>query len=202
VFAGRDWRTTPAIAAPMFDAFAVLRQLHELLWYLREALRRARPPALRTALAEARDATEQAAALPADALVAVDVDTRRRTVGDLLQQVSEQVRGRRAAIDHRGADLIGANLARADLRAASLRGARLVAADLRGADLRRADLLGADLRGARLAAADLRGALFVVASQLATADGDTATRLPRSAPRPAHWPATAQPRARTRATTP
>ena len=188
LFAGRDWRSAPASATRMFDAFAVMRQLHELRWYLREALRRARPRALRTALCDARDATERAAALPARALVAFDVAALRRTVGDLLLQVSEHVRAR-TAVDRRGADLIGADLARADLRAASLRGARLVAADLRGADLRGADLLGADLRGAQLAGADLRGALFLVASQLAAADGDAATRLPRGLSRPAHWPA-------------
>ena len=188
LFAGRDWRRAPAIAAQMFDAFAVMRQLHELLWYLRDALRRARPRALRTALATARDTIERAAALPTGALVAFDVAAHRRSVGDLLQQVSEHVRTH-AAIDHRGADLIGANLARADLRAASFRGARLVAADLRHADLRRADFLGADLRGAQLAGADLRGALFLVASQLAAAEGDAATRLPRGVVRPAHWPA-------------
>src|SRR5262244_4212574 len=37
-FGGRDWRADPALAAPMFAAFAVMRQLHELLWYLNEAL--------------------------------------------------------------------------------------------------------------------------------------------------------------------
>ena len=30
-FGGRDWRADPALAAPMFAAFAVMRQLHELL---------------------------------------------------------------------------------------------------------------------------------------------------------------------------
>ncbi|MFD0803661.1 pentapeptide repeat-containing protein, partial [Streptomonospora algeriensis] len=36
-FAGHSWRGNPGSARAMFDAFAVMRQLHELLWYLDEA---------------------------------------------------------------------------------------------------------------------------------------------------------------------
>ena len=37
-FAGADWRESPGTAERMFDVFAVMRQLHELAWYLTEAL--------------------------------------------------------------------------------------------------------------------------------------------------------------------
>jgi hypothetical protein len=36
-FAGADWRSDRELAGRMFAAFAVLRGLHELLWYLNEA---------------------------------------------------------------------------------------------------------------------------------------------------------------------
>jgi uncharacterized protein YjbI with pentapeptide repeats len=173
----------------MFDAFAVMRPLHELLWYLREALELAAAGPLHAALADAREATARLTRLSADELLGLDLAAHRGATGDLLARASELVRaGARAApISHRGADLIGADLRRADLRAASLRGALLVGADLRGADLRLADLIGADLRGARLAGADLRDSLFVVQSQLDAAIGDRRTRLPRALARPAHW---------------
>jgi len=38
-FAGRDWRQAPRTAKQMFEVFAIMRNLHELLWYLIEALR-------------------------------------------------------------------------------------------------------------------------------------------------------------------
>ena len=38
IFAGRDWRQNPQAAAQMFAVFAIMRQLHELLWYLTAAL--------------------------------------------------------------------------------------------------------------------------------------------------------------------
>jgi len=37
-FGGSDWRRQPGIAAEMFASFAVMRPLHELLWYVTEAL--------------------------------------------------------------------------------------------------------------------------------------------------------------------
>lgn len=192
-FAGEDWRRSPETAVRMFDAFAAMRNLHELAWYLAEALAMAatRPmqPELQTALDEIEMLTEG----PADGLLAVDVVARRETVGALLGKASELARAgagprtRRHAADRRGADLAGADLRGQDLRGANLRGAMLIGADLRGADLRLADLAGADLRGADLARADLRGSLFLTQSQLEAANGDSGTWLTPSLVRPAHW---------------
>ncbi|MEU8775189.1 pentapeptide repeat-containing protein [Streptomyces sp. NPDC048606] len=190
-FEGRDWRAHPDTRAAMFEAFPVMRQLHELLFYTSEAL--ALPAAapvhadLRTALAK----TEALTRADAATLVALDVPALRQEVNALLLRASELVRakspGRRK--NHRGADLMGARLSGADLRGANLRGAYLIAADLRRADLRGADLIGADLRDANLRGADLRDALFLTQAQLNAARGDTATRVPTTLTRPAHWAA-------------
>jgi hypothetical protein len=177
-FGGRDWRGTPGIAGPMFAVLPVMRQLHELIWYVTKALdlgpARRVHPRLRTALEEI---TALTAGTPAD-LLALDVDAVRRRVNPLLQQASELARagvgGRRP--DHRGANLMGRRLRGADLRGASLRGALLIGADLRGADLRLADFTGADLRGADVRGADLTGALFLTESQLKAAVTDDTTR--------------------------
>ena len=39
-FGGHDWRQAPPSAKQMFEAFLIMRQLHEMLWYLTEALTR------------------------------------------------------------------------------------------------------------------------------------------------------------------
>jgi hypothetical protein len=169
-FGGRDWRTTPEIAAPMFAALPVMRQLHELMWYLTEALELDAARRLHGGLRAALTETERLTLAEPGDLVATDVDAHRRKVNPLLQRASELARasaGRRP--DHRGANLIGRRLRGADLRGANLRGALLIGADLRDADLRRADFTGADLRGADLRGADLTGALFLTGSQLRAA---------------------------------
>jgi hypothetical protein len=205
----------------MFAAFAMMRNLHELLYYLDEALTLRPAPGLRDELKEARDGIEKLASGDADALLALDVAPLRAGVGDLLTRVSEPARaavgsGRTGAVrqrgatrggaggdtagqaaaasssrkrDRRGADLAGAVLAGADLRGTNFRGALLIGADLSGTDLRLADLLGADLRGANLGGADLRGALFLIQSQVDSARGNAATKLPEALKLPEHWPA-------------
>ncbi|MFD3589267.1 pentapeptide repeat-containing protein [Streptomyces sp. NPDC058683] len=193
-FGGQDWRTgTPEHARRMFDAFPVVRQLHELLWYLTEALGL---PAARSVHGELRqllDATGELTLGTPGELAALDVAAHRQRVDVLLLRTSELARAgvRGRAKDRRGADLMGARLRGARLRGASLRGAYLIAADLTGADLRDTDLIGADLRDADLTGADLTGAFFLTQPQVDAARGSAGTRLPASVTRPVHWTATA-----------
>ncbi|MFJ9405836.1 pentapeptide repeat-containing protein [Streptomyces sp. NPDC101393] len=188
-FGGQDWRGSPRGARQMFDVFPVMRQLHELLWYLAEALTLDPARPLHADLRDALEKTERLTLGSAEELSALDVPAHRGEVNALLLRSSELVRaevpGRRK--DRRGADLMGARLKGADLRGANLRGALLIAADLQGADLRSADLIGADLRDADLRGADLTGCIFLTQAQANAAKGDGATRLPPALTRPSHW---------------
>jgi uncharacterized protein YjbI with pentapeptide repeats len=189
-FAGVDWREAPWTAPSMFATLAVMRQLHELLYYLAEAMTRESSGRLYAELTEAFADVERRTEGDAVSLQDVDVVGIRGRVSPLLAQVSESVRraARPDPPDRQAADLAGADLRDADLRAALLRGALLIGADLRGVDLRSADLLGADLRGAALSGADLADCLYLTQAQLASASGNSATTLPTSRTRPAHWP--------------
>lgn len=195
-FGGRDWREAPDTARAMFAAFAVMRQLHELAWYLTQALNLAAAAPLHGRLRAALDATVRMTGAGADALLLLDVAGHRQEVNALLVPASDLARsgaldrrGRPAVpLDRRGADLMGANLAGKDLTAASLRGAYLIGANLRGAYLGLADLTGADLRAADLTGADLSGALFLSRAQLDAASGGAGTQLPPGFARPGHWP--------------
>ncbi|MFI5675175.1 pentapeptide repeat-containing protein [Streptomyces cellulosae] len=193
-FGGQDWRTgSRERARRMAEVFPVVRQLHELLWYLTEALTL---PAARPVHADLRRTLRQTEALTRqtpEELLALDVGAHRQEVNVLLLRTSELARagtgGRKK--NRRGADLMGARLKGADLAGADLRGAYLIAADLTGADLRGADLIGADLRDTDLTDADLTGAFFLTQPQVNAARGGQGTRLPGSVTRPAHWTARA-----------
>ncbi|MGW1010437.1 pentapeptide repeat-containing protein [Streptomyces termitum] len=188
-FGGVSWREAPETARRMYEVFPVMRQLHELLRYLSEALER---PAARRIHGELRAAlgrVEELTALPAEELEGLDVASVRAGVNPLLLRTSELVRAAAGGKprSRRGADLIGKRLRGADLRGADLRGALLIAADLTGADLTLADLIGADLRDADLSGATLTDALFLTQPQLNAARGDAGTVLPRGFERPSHW---------------
>ena len=188
-FGGRDWRGDAGVGKRMFAAFLVMRQLHELLWYVREALRLGPADPLPAQLSSAWEAIECCTNLAADKLVKLNVGVLRRETNPLLLRTSEQVRAKAGPLgpELRGADLIGKNLGRADLRRANLRGAGLIGTVLRGADLRGADLTGADLRGADVAGAWLDTAMFLTQAQVDLAKGDANTGLPVSLTRPPHW---------------
>ncbi|MBK1782969.1 pentapeptide repeat-containing protein [Prauserella cavernicola] len=189
-FEGRDWRTDPGSAERMFSVFPVLRELHELLYYVHEALTLPAAAPVHDALAVARDETERLTLLGPDELADLDAREHWQRVNSVLQRASELARApvRRPA-ELRGADLVGRDFRKADLRGANLRGAVLIGADLRGADLRLADVVGADTRGADLRGADLGTSLFLVQSQLDAARGDGTTTLPPTLTAPAHWSA-------------
>lgn len=188
-FGGTDWRQDPDTARQMFDVFPVMRQLHELLWYLTEALTLPQTRPISAELRRALDRTEGLTRGTPAAVADTDVAAHRADVNVLLLRTSDLVRAdiRRKKKDRRGADLFGARMRGADLRGVTLRGACLIAADLRGADLRQTDLIGADFRDTDLRGADLTGSIFLTQSQVNAAQGDDETKLPPSLVRPGHW---------------
>ncbi|MCG3089694.1 pentapeptide repeat-containing protein [Sporosarcina cyprini] len=197
IFNGIDWRSAPESAPSMYAVFPIVQQLHEMLYYLADALSREALRDLHADLQAVFSETEQLTELPVDQLIRLDVPIHRAKVNELLLRASERIRSNVTALRDpkrqpkkrpgAGADLIGANFRNTDLRGMNFRGALLLGADLRQADLREADMIGADLRAAKLCGADLRGSLFLTQAQLNVASGDANTRLPHHLTRPAHW---------------
>ena len=196
-YSGHNWRQAPESAKQMFEVFLIMRQLHEMLWYLAEALALQAAYPIQDKLSYMVSETERLTHLGADSLIALDVAAHRRNVNILLVQTSELVRTKACSEQKiplkqhktgtRRSDFMGADLRKTNLKGADLRGAFLIAANLKGADLRGADLIGADLRDADLRGANLTECIFITQAQINTAIGDAHTKLPRSLARPAYW---------------
>ena len=88
-YGGRDWRTAPGTAQQMFQVFPVMRQLHELLWYLTEALTLPAATSLHAGLRDALETTERLTRLPADELAELDVSAHRDGAAALLLRAGE-----------------------------------------------------------------------------------------------------------------
>jgi hypothetical protein len=185
-FGGRDWVSSTKERAEMVATFEMVERLHELLWYLGDALERPAAAPLRSELEGLRDAVDRAAAQVTKEPAGVDVLPYQARADVLLGEASALVR-RPVGADLRSHDLAGADLRDRDLVAASLRGTVLIGADLRWVDLGEADVLGADLRGADVSGADLGSALFLTQFQVNAARGDVRTRLPEVLVRPEPW---------------
>ena len=165
IFGGTDWRQAPETAESMFQAFPIVRQLNQLLWFITEALDRCSPGADSNDLLDLLGDTEQLAATPADEMSWADVDEHCQIGERLLGRVSAAIRAAAVSAERERPDVWSApgDLPEAlrlekDPRGADWRRADLHGADLRGADLRGADLRGVDLWGAVLSSADLSGA--------------------------------------------
>jgi hypothetical protein len=184
-----SWRSEPGAAGQVFRVFAVMRALHELLFYLSQAVRLTGPGALHDELEGLRAATDRLTREPAEVLDGFDVDGHRDRAVPLLRRASAAARAATAGARARALprDLVGRDLRGADLVGADLRSAVLVAADLRGADVRLADVTGADLRTADVRGVDLSQVLFLSQLQVNAARGDDRTTLPAGLDRPGHW---------------
>ncbi|MDQ0496102.1 MULTISPECIES: pentapeptide repeat-containing protein [Paenibacillus] len=192
---GKSWRDDPAIAEEMFNILPIMQQLHEMLYYLNEALGLEEAQPIYTDLQEAMAKTEQLTDQAPTFLLDLYVPTHRALVNDLLLQTSELVRKKvNKNMEHskygkkiKRKDLMGANLRGANLRGTNLRGVLLIAADLREADMRMTDLIGADFRDADLSGANLEGSIFLTQAQLNSAKGNRKTKIPSSLSIPSHW---------------
>lgn len=196
-YRGHDWRQAPESAKEMFEVFLIIRQLHEMLWYLAEAFTLQPYLNIKDEISFMLSETERLTHLSPSSLIGLDLVAHRNKVNSLLSQTSELVRAKACSEDKtpskrqktisKKLDFIGTDLRKTNLRGADLRGAYLIAANLRGVDLSGADLIGADLRDTDLGGANLTNSIFLTQVQINTAKGDSNTRLPMSLTRPTYW---------------
>lgn len=194
---GRDWRSNSEIASEMFDVFLIMRQLHEMLWYLAEAHRLHYDNTIKEEISNIINETVKLTNLDANSLRRLDLVVHRNKVNSVLSRTSEILRnkarrGKKSTLKRKKMiagrlDFIGANLKSINLVGEDLRGAFLIAADLKGVDLSGADLIGADLRDADIRGANLSNSLFITQTQINSAKGDSNTKLPISLVHPKYW---------------
>ena len=188
-FGGKDWRSKPEASEKMFDAFLVMRQLQEMLWYLTWAFDLQSDKKKKEKISSLIDETDSLTLLHIDDLLQVDVESHRDKVNKLLKDTSDSVRSKGGSKNNKQArkDYFGKDLRKTNLKGADLSGALLIASNLRNVDLSFADLIGADLRDADLSGANLEKSIFLTQAQINAAKGDSKTKLPRRITRPSHW---------------
>ncbi len=195
-FNGKDWRRVPDLRNQMFEVFSIMLQLHQMLWYLNEALMLRSAVTMHREIKSIFDEIEHLTKLEHHTLLKVNVAAQREQVNALLAKASNFERAKvcqenkglgHQKITNKGADFIGKDLRKVNLRGANLRGSYLIAANLKGVDMRGADLIGADLRDADIRGADLSKSFFLTQRQINAAIGDSTTQLPILLEHPIQW---------------
>ncbi|MEH7381847.1 pentapeptide repeat-containing protein [Bacillus sp. JJ1533] len=187
IYHGCDWREMPENAREMFEVFPLVQQLHEMLWYLHQALSLKETQSFHSCLQNMYKETVNLTEKEPNEILGLDISAHRGRVNVLLQKTSEAYRKNVTKKEKRRLDYVGVNLNGKDLQGASFRGTLMIAANLSKADLRKADFIGADLRDAELHNANLEDALFLTQAQINSAKGNKHTRIPHYLTRPVHW---------------
>ena len=189
---GVSWRDNPESASKMYDAFLIIRQLHEMLWYLTQSYTLQHDEKIKSNIGNLIDETIELTMSVIDIIFNIDIESHRNKVNRFLKDTSEMVRKKarnslnkssaKSKKQIHGKEFFGKNLTKADLCGADLRGALLIAANLSSTDLN-----GADLRDADFSSADLSGAIFLTQAQINSAKGNSQTKLPPMIKRPSYW---------------
>ncbi|MGE5628951.1 MAG: pentapeptide repeat-containing protein [Solirubrobacterales bacterium] len=191
-YGGKDWRKYPETADEMFKVFLIMHKLHEMLWYLSEAVLLESSPELLKIINETIEITN----LKAESILKIDIDSHREKVNILLLKTSKLIQNRyktkKSALKYKrlfgGAyDMVGKDLRKVDLAGENLSGAYMIAANLSGVDLSGTDLLGADLRDADLSDANLTNSIYITQGQINSAKGNKGTKLPYYITVPRHF---------------
>jgi hypothetical protein len=179
----------------MFDSFLIMKQLHEMKWYLTQAYSLQTNKNNKEDIISLLESIEQQSLFHIESLLLIDLDTLRLTVNNFLRDTSDFIRviaQKRLGIlsetsSLKRIDYFGIDLRKSDLRGADLRGSCLIAANLSGLDLDSVDFIGADMRDTNIKGANLSNSIFLTQSQINSARGDSQTKLPDMIERPTHW---------------
>lgn len=196
-YKGTDWRSNPEKSQEMFDAFLVMVQVHEMLWYLAEALRIKPGKGIEEKISEMIQITEEITKMEAKSLISKDLLPHQKKVNELLLETSKVIRSRfnksgKSSLKNKKRiggrlNFMGQDLRKVNLKGEDLSGAFLIAADMKNCDLSGADLIGADLRDADICGADMSKSLYLTQIQINGTKGDSFTRIPDTLMRPEHW---------------
>lgn len=196
-FEDKDWREFKDLQNQMFEVFVIMRQLHEMLWYLGDALTFVSNKNIKDQLNSRIQEIEQLTKLDANSIMNIDIEKYRIKVNSILRMTNEIVKDKisQYKINNSknkknlklGYDFIGANLTDTNLTGANFAGALLIASNMKNTDLKGANLIGADLRDTDIRGANLEDAIFLTQYQINTAIGNCKTKLPKSLERPPYW---------------
>ncbi|WP_246213135.1 pentapeptide repeat-containing protein [Aminipila butyrica] len=182
-----DWKSNSNHGSKIFQVFQIVFQLHQMEWYLIEALSLPAAEALESDIKSLIWENERLTGLPAEEILHLDMESYRTDVNKILKQVSHIM-----AVNAKGKidrDYFAQNFKHANLNHKDFSMALLIAADLEGCSLQGTNFLGADMRDTNIKNTDLSTSIFLTQMQINGARGNSKTILPAGISRPASWSA-------------
>lgn len=172
----------------MMDAFYKLMNLHQQLWYLKQAQELIQEHALQIPIQNVLVSLETLIALNPHTISKQDIEASHYAVNTILKKVSDHFL---EAYPHRyrlnSGSYLGKSFNQPSLIGCDFSMKLLIGCDFTGCDLTHANFLGSDIRDADFSNADLRRALFLTQFQINSVKGNESTQLPAYLHRPRTW---------------
>lgn len=90
-YKGIDWMQSPELTNQMSEVFLIMRQLHEMLWYLKEASVLNISDTIKSKIDLIIEETEKITNMSPEQIINLDIISHRTKVNLLLSQASESV---------------------------------------------------------------------------------------------------------------
>lgn len=180
-----DWKSNPNIADEIFQVFHTMLQLHQMEWYLLEALSLISDEYLKSEIETLISENELMTSQSSDEILHLDIEKYRLDVNKILKQVSSILVVN--FDENKGKDYVGRDFKHTNLNGRDFSMALLIAANFEGCSLQGTNFLGADMRGANIKNTDLSASFFLTQMQINSAKGNANTKLPLKLAHPVSW---------------
>lgn len=181
-----NWQSEPRQANQIFDAFLVIFQLHQMLWYLIEASSFKLEDRIIVTIDELILENERMTTLLPDEILSIDLEAYRLKVNGVLKEVSKMIVIPSSKSDQKR-DFFGKKFNGENLDGRDFSMSMMIAANLEGCSLNGTSFLGADMRDANIKNTDLSKSVFLTQMQINAAKGNSKTKLPTSLTYPTAW---------------
>ncbi|MFA9379098.1 MAG: pentapeptide repeat-containing protein [Lachnotalea sp.] len=181
-----DWKSNADKGEEIFQVFIIVYQLHQMEWYLIEALSMVLDENLKSDIESLISENEQMTRQSPNEILHLNIEKYRLNVNQKLKKVSNLI-VTDAFKEKNSNDFFGKNFKCANLDKQDFSMAILIAANLEGCSLNGTSFLGADLRDTNIQNTDLGSSIFLTQMQINSAKGNVNTNLPKNLIRPASW---------------
>ena len=190
IYAGQTWRDSPIQAEEIFQVFLVVIQLHQMCYFLKEAVTLIPAKTLKSDISRLIKRNEEMCRQSPSDILKTDIESYRDEVNCLLKEVCNLLQNH-LLVDKRKCptDFLGKNFKNRNMQGYDFNTKLLIAADFEGCNFRGTTFLGADTRDTNFSNADLGEAVFLSQGQVNAARGNRNTKLPKHLDYPVTWQA-------------
>lgn len=187
IYCGKSWRDDVKMQREIFDVFVIVSQLHQMLFYLWEALTNGPESVLQIAIEEKISQLQAIKQQEPKLLRCFDMDKIREEVNPLLKQSWLRQLPSHSNMRKKSFYRLNEKRRKQNLKYEDFSMSFLIGSDYSGSDLYGACFLGSDVRDVKVFDCDLSNCMYLTQAQVNAMQGNKNTKLPWYLKQPNDW---------------